>query len=57
MAAEEKRVLYYGTLLREDKKVELRAGPLNLLFENGDLRYIKLGEREIVRRIYFSKNI
>lgn len=54
MAAEEKRVLYYGTLLREHKKVELRAGPLNLLFENGDLRYIKFGEREIVRRVYFA---
>lgn len=44
----------YGTLLRENKKGELRAGPLSLFFENGDLRYIKFGEREIVRRVYFA---
>ena len=31
---------------------ELRAGPLEARFENGDLRYIKLGEHEILRRIY-----
>lgn len=31
---------------------ELRAGPLRMRFENGDLRYIKWGEREILRRIY-----
>ena len=31
---------------------ELRAGPLRMRFENGDLRYVKWGEREILRRIY-----
>ena len=31
---------------------ELYAGPLRMRFENGDLRYIKWGEREILRRIY-----
>src|SRR5436190_7454822 len=30
----------------------LRAGPLRLEFDAGDLRYIRLGEREIIRRIY-----
>ena len=31
---------------------ELRAGPLRMRFEHGDLRYIKWGEHEILRRIY-----
>ena len=30
----------------------MRAGPLSLVYEDGDLRYIKLGEREMWRRIY-----
>jgi D-apionolactonase len=30
----------------------LSAGPLTLIFEAGDLRYIALGRRELVRRIY-----
>ncbi len=30
----------------------LRAGPLTLQFVDGDLRYVKWGEREVVRRIY-----
>ena len=30
----------------------LRAGPLSVIFDAGDLRYIKLGEREVIRRIY-----
>ncbi len=32
----------------------LRAGPLTMLYENGDLRYIRLGEHEIVRRLYVA---
>lgn len=30
----------------------LRAGPLTMVFESGDLRYLKLGGREVIRRIY-----
>jgi hypothetical protein len=32
----------------------LRAGPLTLTFQNGDLRYIRLGDEEVLRRIYFA---
>lgn len=32
----------------------LHAGPLNALFEEGDLRYIKFGEHEVLRRIYVA---
>lgn len=31
---------------------ELQAGPLRMRFENGDLRYIRWGRHEILRRIY-----
>ena len=31
--------------------LELRAGPLSLIYQAGDLRYVRLGEREIVRRV------
>jgi hypothetical protein len=36
------------------KPVPLRAGPLSLLFEAGDLRYVRLGEHEIIRRVYVA---
>ena len=32
----------------------LRAGPLSVMYEAGDLRYVMLGERELVRRIYIA---
>ncbi|MCC6458629.1 MAG: hypothetical protein IT328_27010 [Caldilineaceae bacterium] len=32
----------------------LRAGPLSLLFSNGDLRQLRVGDKEIVQRIYVA---
>jgi hypothetical protein len=32
----------------------LRAGPLSVLLEGADLRYVRLGSREIVRRLYVA---
>jgi len=32
----------------------LRAGPLSVIFQNGELRHITLGDREIVGRIYVA---
>jgi hypothetical protein len=32
----------------------LHAGPVSLEFNNGELRYLYVGEREIVRRVYFA---
>lgn len=49
-----------GAMLRRGAPVDpappvpLRAGPLTLQFENDSLRYIRLGDRELVRRIYFA---
>ena len=32
----------------------LHAGPITLKFQDGELRYLRVGDREIVRRIYFG---
>jgi D-apionolactonase len=32
----------------------LRAGPLSLVFENGDLRYVKLGPQLVLLRLYWA---
>ena len=48
------RVLCYGTDEPPPERVPLRAGPLSLIWEGGDLRTIKLGGREVLRRIYVA---
>jgi hypothetical protein len=47
-------VLRYGADAPPPEQIALRAGPLSLIYEAGDLRYIRLGQREIVRRIYVA---
>jgi D-apionolactonase len=47
-------VLRYGSDDPLSEQRSLRAGPLRLIYEGGDLRYIKLGEHEVVRRIYVA---
>ncbi|HZY43804.1 MAG TPA: hypothetical protein VFF70_03565 [Anaerolineae bacterium] len=47
-----KNVLYYGKNEPLPERLALRAGPLSLVYEEGDLRYIQLGEREVLRRVY-----
>ena len=49
-----KNVLYYGKEEPLPERIPLHAGPLTLSYEQGDLRYIKLGDREILRRIYVA---
>ena len=49
-----KNILYYGTEAELPEQVELRAGPLSVVFEDGGLRYIRYGDREVVRRIYVA---
>lgn len=36
------------------ESVELHAGPVRVKFANGELRYLRVGDEEIVRRIYFA---
>ena len=48
------RVLYYGKDEPLPEGAQLRAGPLSMIFESGDLRYIRFGDHEILRRIYVA---
>ena len=49
-----RNVLYYGSEDPAPEKWDLRAGPLSLSFEDGGLRSIRFGRREILNRIYFA---
>ncbi|BCX02682.1 MAG: hypothetical protein KatS3mg053_0620 [Candidatus Roseilinea sp.] len=44
--------ILFGSEQPLPERIPLRAGPLTMIYENGDLRYIRYGEREVVRRIY-----
>jgi hypothetical protein len=44
-------IRFGSTQALPEKKI-LRAGPVTVLLENGELRYIKLAEKEIIRGIY-----
>jgi hypothetical protein len=47
-------VLYYGEEAPLPQRKALRAGPLSLIYQAGDLRYIRLGDREVLRRVYVA---
>jgi hypothetical protein len=49
-----RNVLYYGKGEPLAERIPLRAGPLSLVYEAGDLRYVKLGDKEILRRVYVA---
>ena len=49
-----KNVLYYGKDEPLPEQKMLRAGPLSLVYEAGDLRTIRFGNHEILRRIYVA---
>ncbi len=46
-----RNVLLYGSPEPLPRVTPLRAGPVELLFDNGALRYLRVGGREAVRRI------
>ncbi|CAN5913305.1 hypothetical protein BH24BAC1_BH24BAC1_38900 [soil metagenome] len=45
-------ILHYGKAEPLPVRHHLQAGPLRLIYENGALRYLKLGQQEVVRMIY-----
>jgi D-apionolactonase len=47
-------VLRWGREEDQPEAVPLRAGPLSARYEEGGLRYIRLGDREILRRVYVA---
>jgi D-apionolactonase len=48
------RVTRYGVDAPLPERRTLRAGPLTAVLENGDLRYVRAGEVEVVRRLYMA---
>ena len=48
------REIYYGKNEEQPEQIELHAGPLKMIFERGDLRYLRLGNSEVLRRIYIA---
>ena len=46
--------LYRGSNEPLPERIRLHAGVLEMLFDNGDLRSIRLGNREILRRVYVA---
>jgi hypothetical protein len=46
--------IYYGRAAPMPERRLLRAGPLTLTLMHGDVRHIRLGDHEIVRRIYVA---
>jgi D-apionolactonase len=47
-------MLYYGQQTERPERAPLRAGPVSLTFENGAIRYIRLGDREVLRSVYVA---
>ena len=47
-------VLHYGKDEPLPEQTQLRAGPLSMIFESGDLRYIRFGDHELLRRVYVA---
>ncbi len=47
-------ILRYGKDQTLPERISLRAGPLSLTFEDGELRRVCMGSREVVRRVYVA---
>ena len=47
-------VLHYGKDEPLPEQTQLCAGPLSIIFEAGDLRYIRFGDNELLRRVYVA---
>lgn len=50
----DRNVLCYGRTEPLLARTELRAGPLTAVFTAGELRYLRLGGAEVLRRIYMA---
>lgn len=51
---DEPNLLYYGSPEPLPAKTTLRAGPLTLSYEAGSVRYLRFGDREVLRQIYVA---
>jgi hypothetical protein len=46
--------IIYGRNVPPPERIHLKSGCLDLVFQDGDLRYIQFGETELVRRVYVA---
>ncbi len=46
--------IWYGRDTPPPEQVRLKAGQLDLIYQAGDLRYIRFGNVELIRRIYMA---
>lgn len=49
-----RNILYYGSDTPPPEPIMLRAGPLSLTFVAGEIRDIRMGGREVLRRVYVA---
>jgi hypothetical protein len=49
-----RNILYYGSDVPPPEPIRLQAGPLSLTFVAGEIRDIRVGSREVLRRIYVA---
>ncbi len=49
-----RNILYYGSDAPPPEPILLRAGPLSLAFVAGEIRDIRMGSREVLRRVYVA---
>ena len=47
-------ICYDGSPVRLPARRSFRAGPLTFEYEGGELRYVRLGDREVIRRLYVA---
>ena len=52
MNALDKNILYDGSPTPPVESQTLRAGPVTVQYVGGDIRYVRLGSQEILRRVY-----
>jgi len=48
----DERVIRFGDINNDNPQVKLKAGDLDLIYEQGNLRRISMGSDEILRMIY-----
>lgn len=49
-----RNILYYGLDVPPPEPIILRAGPLSLTFVGSEIRDIRMGSREVLRRVYVA---
>ena len=52
LSSPEMATIWHGSHSENDSRITLRAGALSVIYENGNLRYISVGNCELIRMIY-----